>query len=181
MLTDIFNQIHKDFKGAVKYSKHAFRYATLATVADGLPFQRTIVLRDVTDTNDLLIYTDERSKKVAQLKRNKNASLLFYDHNRLTQVILRGTISIETKGEGVEERWQKVRERSQKDYITSLGPGIPVDNPDQVTYLKEQNYFTILNFVPDEIEYLRLKRPNHIRALFTKSESEEWDMTFLVP
>ena len=181
MLQEIFNQIYKDLKGATSHPKHAFRYATFATALNGEPYQRTVVLRKVLKNNNLQIYTDSRSQKIKHLHQNPVGSMLFYDHKKLTQVIVKGKVVIKTNGKELLQQWSEMQEASKKDYITEKGPGHKIKNPDHVSYLENDNYFTILELIPDKMEYLQLKRPNHIRATFDKTIEDHWEMSFLVP
>jgi hypothetical protein len=73
-----------------------------------------------------------------------------------------------------------VQQASRKDYTTQIAPGTPIKNPDEVEYNSKENYFCPVKLVPSSIEYLRLKRPNHLRVLFSKSDGD-WLGDFLVP
>ena len=158
--------------------KHDFRYVYFATVADGKPHQRTVVLRDVVNEHQPIIYTDARSNKVKELKKNPNASIVMYNHKKLMQITLNGQMEMIREGDYYEDRWSRVQGKAQRDFITKKAPGTPLKNPDEVEY-SDQHYFMVLKLVPDTIEYLQLKRPNHIRALF-KAE-DDWVGEFLNP
>jgi pyridoxamine 5'-phosphate oxidase len=43
----------------------------------------------------------------------------------------------------------------------------------------EKGHFTKLVFKAYELEYLKLKRPNHLRAIFLSSE--DWKGSFIAP
>jgi hypothetical protein len=55
---------------------------------------------------------------------------------------------------------------SKKDYTTSIAPGIPIKNPEEVSYNSNENYFCPVKLIPNTIEYLSLNRPNHLRVFF---------------
>jgi hypothetical protein len=98
----------------------------------------------------------------------------------LLQIRLDGTLKVVQDEKEVKRLFQKVSEKSIKDYTTSVPPGSAIDNPDQVDYVpRSENNFVALKFVPHTIEYLRLKRPNHLRAVF-KAE-DDWKGQWLVP
>ena len=82
--------------------------------------------------------------------------------------------------EVLQKYWSGVQPTSRKDYTTSTAPGSLISNPDTVEYLEDKNYFTIIEVTLSKIEYLKLKRPNHLRILFSKEEND-WDGQFLVP
>ena len=160
---------------------HPFRYATLATVGnERLPRLRTIVLRHLGPDLKLTFYTDRRSKKVLHIKENNRLSLLFYHPEKLLQIKVEGLAFLITNSELKEKYWKQVNENSKKDYTTHIAPGSTVSDPSQVEYLTENNYFCPIEIEPFKIEYLKLKRPNHLRIRFSK-EDDEWNGEFLVP
>ncbi|MGB6152656.1 MAG: pyridoxamine 5'-phosphate oxidase family protein, partial [Pricia sp.] len=160
---------------------HPFRYFTLATVGLGSTARlRTVVLRRVSEDFKLVFYTDRRSKKIAHIKKNSAVSLLFYHPKQLLQLKIEGKANIVTDPEELQKYWSGVQPASRKDYTTESSPGTPISNPDTVAYFEDKNYFTIIEVELSKIEYLKLKRPNHLRILFSK-ESGEWNGQFLVP
>jgi pyridoxine/pyridoxamine 5'-phosphate oxidase len=179
----MLDQIFKDLKNEVKFGylkkKHAYRYPSLASIEEGKPVQRTVVLRDTTDDFDLIMYTDDRSDKIHHFEVNPKASLLFYNHRKLMQVKIEGVMKLIRSGKAYEDYWSRVQGKSQKDFITQHPPGTPIENPDQVDYKENEHHFCLLKLVPESIEYLQLKRPNHIRARFEKSSN--WKGQFLNP
>jgi len=179
MLQEIFEELKGEMKLGYLKKKHSFRYVYLATIADGKPHQRTVVLRDVVQDKHPIIYTDARSNKVKELKENPNASLIMYNHKKLMQISLSGKIKRIDSGDYYDNSWSRVQGNSQNDFITDRAPGTPIKNPDEVDYMAQEHHFMILKLVPDKIEYLQLKRPHHIRAVF-KAENN-WQGQFLTP
>lgn len=179
----MLNQILEDLKQEVKFGylkkKHPYRYPSLASIENNTPVQRTVVLRDSTEDFELVMYTDERSDKISHFKSNPNCSLLFYNHKKLLQVKIEGKMTMVTSGKEYEEYWSKVQGKSKKDFITENPPGTPIKNPDQVKYNEEEHHFCLLKLAPETMEYLKLDRPNHIRARFDKSD--HWQGQFLNP
>ncbi|SDG69511.1 pyridoxamine 5'-phosphate oxidase family protein [Psychroflexus sediminis] len=179
----MLNQILEDLKNEVKSGylkkKHPFRYPSLASIEDNSPTQRTVVLRDTSDDFELIMYTDERSDKISQFENNPNSSLLFYNHKKLLQVKIEGKMKMIKSGEEYKKYWSKVQGKSQKDFITQKPPGTPIENPDEIEYKEDEHHFCLLKLVPERMESLQLKRPNHIRAVFEKSN--DWEGQFLNP
>ena len=178
----MLQELLKDLQGEMKLGylkrKHSFRYVYLATIADGRPHQRTVVLRDVVNERNPIIYTDARSSKVKELKENPNASLIMYNHKKLMQITLSGQVKMIESGDYYDDCWSRIQGDSQKNFITEKAPGISIDNPDEVEY-GDDHHFMILELVPDQIEYLKLESPNHVRAIF-KAE-DNWQGQFLNP
>src|SRR6476661_8671088 len=71
----------------ISSAKHPFHSATIATINNGIPELRTVVLRGVIPSEQALIFhTDIRSPKVNQIKKNNNISWLFYDQKERIQL-----------------------------------------------------------------------------------------------
>lgn len=181
-MTDTFLQELKTElrQGAVKRG-HPFRYCTMGTVGSEKSLRmRTVVLRRVTENLGLIFYTDNRTKKIDHIKENAAVSLLFYHPKKLLQLKVTGKAKIITDEKTLQKYWSGVQPSSRKDYTTVLAPGTEITNPDAVAYLEEKAHFCILEITPFSIEYLKLKRPNHLRVLYTLEE-DRWSGTFLVP
>lgn len=176
-----FQELKDEIHKGVYKKGHPFRYFTLATVGlDDIARLRTVVLRRVSEDLTLTLYTDKRSKKITHLKENNKVSLLFYHPKQLLQLKVEGTARIITDAKILKTYWSGVQPNSRKDYITTIAPGGTIDNPDNVEYLEDENFFCMVEITPFKIEYLKLKRPNHIRAKFSKTETD-WEGEFLVP
>lgn len=181
MLDQIFTDLYNELKFGYLKKKHPFRYFCLASANQNKINQRTVVLRKITESNELIIYTDARSQKIKEYAENKLASALFYHPKKLLQIQVQGKIQIITSGKEYQEHWQKIQGNSQNDFITQLPPGTPIKNSDEVSYKVEGHHFCLLKLKMNYVEYLQLKRPNHIRASFTLNEEKEWEGQFLNP
>lgn len=181
MTNTFWEELIVELQKGVSKKGHPFRYCTLGTVgSEHLPRLRTIVLRKVSDTLDLTFYTDKRSKKIIHIKENNKVSVLFYHPKKLLQLKVEGLASIITDKGELQRYWSGVQPNSRKDYTTHSAPGSSISNPDNIEYLDDENHFCMVNIEPFKIEYLKLKRPNHLRIRFSKSDGE-WNGEFLVP
>lgn len=160
--------------------RHPFRYFTLATVYEGLPKQRTVVLRKMLHDFEVLFYTDLRSQKVKDIKANSAVSALFYHPKKMMQVQLEGHAKCVTDKDELNTYWKAIPESSRKDYITKLAPGTYIKNPDHVDYNPEDAHFCAIKIIPEAISFLQLQRPHHLRLQYTKVEGQ-WQGQFLVP
>lgn len=160
--------------------RHPFRYFVLATNENGKPRQRTVVLRKTLLDSSLVIFTDKRTQKVKDIQNNFEFSALFYDSKKLLQLRIEGNAELITDKEQIATYWHTVQASSRKDYTTNLAPGTPIINPDDIDYKPEENYFCPVKLIPNTIEYLRLQRPNHLRILFSRIDTD-WSGEFLVP
>ena len=178
MLENLFEECSNQWAQVKNSKKHAFRFFTLATIAsDGRPHIRTVVLRDFNPMNiSCTVYTDSRSQKLKELERDKRAQLLFYDSKKMLQI----TVSV-VLVENVNENkiYKAIPEQSKKDYSSMITPGSEIKSPDELQFNFSKGFFSKLIFKAETIEYLRLKRPNHLRAFFTIEDN--WKGIFLVP
>ncbi|MEM1339462.1 MAG: pyridoxamine 5'-phosphate oxidase family protein [Bacteroidota bacterium] len=176
----IFQQIRNELiNGSVK-KKHPFRFFTFGTTSGDKPMLRTVVLRKTYPDLRLEFYTDERSQKVEQVVKNNQVAAIFYHPTKLLQLQIAGSANIISDPERISALWKTIPEHAQKDYTTSSAPGAQITTPDRVEYLRGNHHFCIVEIIPETIEYLRLKRPNHIRIKFQKPKGE-WKGEFLVP
>ncbi len=181
MLNDHFNEVWRELKAGTSDEGHPFKVCSLATfeTQDHIK-QRILNLREITQENTLLFYTDSRSSKIAQINKNPNASVLFYNYKINLQVIIRGIVKVHTNDELMQDHKLMVEGRSINDYNTKYSPGKKINNPLAVKRTQEIN-FAVLELVPESIEYLKLRdEPNRIRAVFSK-EDEKWHKNFLIP
>jgi len=160
--------------------RHPFRNFVLATSENGKPKQGTVVLRKTLLDASLIIYTDKRTQKVKDIQENAEFSALFYDTKKLLQIRVEGKAELITDKEQIATYWHTVQAASRKDYTTNRAPGTPIKNPEDVHYKLEENYFCPVKLVSSSIEYLRLQRPNHLRILFSRINTD-WSGEFLVP
>lgn len=181
MLNDLFEETWKELKCGYEAKEHPFRSCCLATYdKSGKIKQRTVNLRLLTDEKNLLFYTDIRSGKIKQLRENPGASVLFYNPLNNLQISLCGKVVIHEDTQIWTDHYISIEGRSLNDYNTEDPPGKPIRNPLNVRRTKNIN-FAVLEFVPDCIEYLKLRQePNRIRAYF-ELQDKEWKKTFLVP
>ncbi|MCS5490550.1 pyridoxamine 5'-phosphate oxidase family protein [Algoriphagus limi] len=171
---------HELHRGALD-AKHPFHWVNLGTHGADFPEIRKVVLRKITDTFHFLIFTDYRSQKVKELKTNPKASLHFYHPKKQVQVRVRANTKIHFKNDFSEEFWLSISESRRKEYLGKYSPGtfIP-DHEEGWERLDDVNhFFTVLEFIPLEIEVLQLSRNGHLRILF--SSKKEWEGNWLVP
>ena len=178
MLDSILEDCRKQLRAALKYKEHAFRFFTLATQKENGSSQlRTVVLRDFHPRlMQFTIFTDSRSQKVIQLTNNEHAQFLFYDAARMIQLIIEAKIIEISRDTSI---YDSLPEPNKKDYSGIQIPGTPIDSPDKITHDFSKAHLTKLTFQAHKLEYLRLKRPNHIRAAFNLSN--QWKGQFLAP
>lgn len=181
MTNKIFDKIKSELiKGATKKG-HYLKYFTLATLGvDKFARLRLVALRNVSEDLKLTFFTDKRSKKVLHIKENNRVSLLFYHHKKMIQLRIEGIARIKENQFEIKKNWDAIPEASRKDYISKEAPGSSLENPDSLEFLKEGDFFSIVEVEPFRIEYLRLKTSGHTKVKFEKTD-KGWKSEFLVP
>ena len=153
---------------------------------------RIVVLRKSDQSNNLVqFHSDIRSDKIAKLKGNKNASMLFYDKEEKIQVRLKVECKINHSNEITKESWSKTGHISRKCYLVENGPGTESPKPtsglkpelDNFEFTMEQSEegyknFTVIQCKIKTIEWLYLAAKGHRRARFEVDNNKEY---WLVP
>ncbi|MFD0798006.1 pyridoxamine 5'-phosphate oxidase family protein [Maribacter chungangensis] len=181
MTQQFLEEAKQELKHSLVKKGHPFRYFTLATVGlDPMARLRTVVLRQITEDFKLIFYTDRRSKKMTHITENPKVSCLFYHPKQLLQLKIEGKARVVNDEKILKKYWHGIQPNSRKDYLSEQTPGSTLNNPDELQYLNDDNHFSMVEIEPFKIEYLKLKRPNHLRVRFSKSNND-WDGEFLVP
>ena len=150
---------------------------------------RIVVLRKSDRNNNILqFHTDLRSPKVNILKKNKNASFVFYDKEEKIQLRVKVICEINNKNSLTEESWKKTQHISRRCYLTDSGPGSVSENPtsgiisklEDFDYTMEQSEkgyenFTVIKCKIKSIEWLYLAAKGHRRAIFNfENNKNNW-------
>ena len=150
---------------------------------------RIVVLRKSDQSNNLIQYhSDIRSNKIAKLKNNKNASMLFYDKDEKIQVRLKVECTVNHDNEITKESWLKTGHMSRKCYLVDNGPGTESSYPtsglkpelDNFEFTMEQSEagyknFTVIQCKIKSMEWLYLAAKGHRRAKFDlENNKEQW-------
>lgn len=155
----------------------------LATVEDGAPTQRTVVLRRFDPGERLLIcHTDRRSPKVAQIAGNPGVGWLFYDPALKQQIRVRGQANARSDGPLAEAQWSASQLGSRRCYLADPGPGarlpVPVSTlpealrdrrPTESESLPGRKNFVVISTTVERLDWLWLGARGHRRASFSWS------------
>lgn len=161
----------------------------LATSSLAGPVVRTVVLRAARpEARILLAYTDLRSAKVGQLRRQPRAAWLFYDAARALQIRIHGTVCLHAGNALAEECWNALSEGSRRNYLSLPGPGeaLPARetgvrrNSETVESAQAQANFAVLSCQAWTMDCLCLSEQGNTRASF-HWESSAWHGRWLCP
>ena len=189
---EIKNKIWSMFDNAIKDRGSPFRIPVFIC-GDQDDFDgRTVVLRKSDRENNLIQYhSDIRSNKIAKLKVNKNAAMLFYDKDEKIQVRLKVECTVNHENDITKQSWLKTGHMSRKCYLVDNGPGTLSDTPtsglkpelDNFEFTMEQSEvgyknFTVIQSKIKSMEWLYLAAKGHRRARFDLENSKD---TWLIP
>ncbi|NDE61984.1 MAG: general stress protein [Cyclobacteriaceae bacterium] len=176
----IWPKLLGELQQGVAEASHPFRYLTLATQGLHFPQLRTVVLREITSSLQLLVFTDFRSGKVSELIEKPRASLLFYHPTKKVQVRIKALASVHAGDEFAQGYWRSLEAHNRKEYTSLLAPGTKLNGPEQGTaWSDKENFFTVIAFSPLSIEVLQLSKQGHLRLQFDQASA--WQGTWLAP
>jgi len=163
----------QELERAAREREHGWRIMTLATVEGEQAHARSVTLRGAdAAAQRLVFYTDDRSPKLAQMKRNPLGTLLAWCRQLSWQVRLQVRLVQETDASLVSERWARLRMTpAAQDYLSPLAPGEPLTHPGQERGSRE--HFSIVNAEVLSLDWLELHPEGHRRALFN-SGGPQW-------
>lgn len=146
---------------------HEWRIGVLATCAGDEADARSVVLREVdAAARELLIYTDARSPKVAQLHAHPSARLVLWSGALSWQLRLRVQVSVQTSGLTVSSRWAHIQlTPAAQDYLSPLPPGSRLGTP-AVPARGSREHFAVLTARVQAVDWLELHAEGHRRAAF---------------
>ena len=191
-LEEIKNKYWSMLNDAVTNRSSPFRIPVFICAYQNELDGRIVVLRKSDRKNNLLqFHTDFRSPKVDILKKNKNASLVFYDKEEKIQLRIKVECEINNQNSITDESWKKTQHISRRCYLTDSPPGTSSDNPtsgmiskledfDYIMEQSEEGYknFTVIQCKIKSIEWLYLAAKGHRRARFDLENSKD---SWLVP
>ena len=179
-LPEIEAALWRELSRAVRDRHHAWRVATLATVAasaDGVqPEARSVVLRDCDrDARRLLVYTDARSAKAHQAERRPQGVLVVWSPALGWQLRLHVALVLHTSGLQVSSRWAQLNlTPAAQDYMAPLPPGTPQAAPGAPPPDRDsRSHFAVLECQVQSTDWLELHRDGHRRARFD-AEGSRW-------
>ena len=190
--TEIKNKIWSMLNSAIKDRGSPFRIPVFICGNQDDFDGRIVVLRKSDQSNNIVQYhSDIRSDKIAKLKNNKNAAMLFYDKEEKIQVRLKVECVVNHDNEITKESWLKTGHMSRKCYLVDDGPGTisssptsglkpKLDNFEFTMEESEEGYknFTVIQCKIKSVEWLYLAAKGHRRAKFDLENNKDY---WLIP
>ena len=167
MLENKFPIWRQELKAAIKkegklLSSRWFQLCTVNT--NNEPRVRTVVFRGWLTERSILIFTDKRSDKIAHLKSNSNAEVLWLFYKSKSQFRFKGEIKELSENLCY---WDSLSERSKSTWFWQH-PGKEIINkmqPSQIIpgNLNKPENFVVLEFKIKSVDLLKLEIPIHRR------------------
>ena len=169
-LQEIEAAIWAELARAMVSKGHAWRVGVLATRDGDGADARSVVLREVdAGPRTLLLYTDARSPKAAQIQAHPAGTLVLWSKELAWQLRLRVALGLQTEGLAVMSRWARLKlTPSAQDYLSPLPPGSTLEQADGQAQPANENreHFAVVTAVVQSIDWLELDARGHRRAVF---------------
>lgn len=179
-----FDRAWTRLTGAVSDRASGLRLPVVATVDDGVPDARVMVLRAADRaTSSIVVYSDRRAPKIDQFTANPRVAVVGYDTRDRLQLRLHGVASVLVEGATVDSAWNALGADSRLAYRSFEPPGTTVAAlPLAAGFPDDEGRanFALVTIILDRIEWLDLVVPGHRRALHVR-EGAAWRSSWLVP
>ena len=120
-LNEIKNKYWSMLDDAVSNRTSPFRIPVFICANQNEIDGRIVVLRKSDRDNNLLqFHTDYRSSKINIIKKNSNASLVFYDKEEKIQLRVKVECIINNQNSISEVSWKKTQHISRRCYLTAV-------------------------------------------------------------
>jgi pyridoxamine 5'-phosphate oxidase len=161
--------VAQELHAAVHHKAHPWRVGVLATTDGDIADARSVVLREWDAAQrTLLIYTDARSPKVAQLAAHPLGTLVLWSEALGWQLRLRVKLELQTAGLAVSSRWARLKMTpAAHDYLSPLPPGAALAAQAGRAQVREsRSHFAVMVAQVHTVDWLELHAEGHRRAQF---------------
>lgn len=168
-LDAIAAEVWVQLAAAVNDRSHAWRTPVLATTDGSTADARTVILREADPlTQQLRVFSDERSPKVAQLLSHPVGTLVMWSPVLAWQLRCRVQLTLEDDGLAVSSRWARVKlSPAAQDYLSPQAPGAPLSAAAAPSHeAVARTNFAVINAQVQSIDWLELHPDGHRRAVF---------------
>lgn len=166
------------------------RYFQLATQRlDGSLANRTVVFRGYGSDNNLLLFTDMRSKKWSEIRKKPKVAICWYLSETREQYRIDGKGEFLNSAEfnqQIEYSWQSLSNIAKSQFLWGE-PGSKRNSSNSLRISanmipdKPPEHFCLLSIRVDKVDYLNLKGDPQHRVLHTKNTRGHWTATELIP
>jgi pyridoxamine 5'-phosphate oxidase len=165
-LTAIEAALWRELVAAPSDKTHPWRTPVLATTDGEAGDARTVVIRETDpEARSLLLYTDARSQKAAQIARHPLGTLVLWSPALSWQLRLRVRLELQTDGLAASSHWARLKlAPGAQDYLSALPPGSALDSA--IGARGERAHFALIEAAVQTVDWLELHADGHRRARF---------------
>ena len=183
-LADLGNAIWAGVVWASQHPGEPWRLPALATLGEAGPQVRTVVLREaMPSARRLVAWTDTRSPKVGELRRDPRAQWLFHDAANGLQLRAATQVQIHEDDGVARKAWTAVPPPNRINYLGTQAPGTVLNRPDSDQPPANSDmpaHFAVIVATVHELDWLWLNPSGHRRARF-RWTGAGWAGEWLVP
>ena len=156
----------QELEAAAAQRGHPWRTMALATTDGEVGHARMVILREVDAARQqLIVYTDARSAKAAQIASHPLGTLLAWSAELGWQLRLRCRFAIDSGGLAASSRWARLKlTPAAQDYLSPLAPGSVLTPYDSPRATRES--FALIVAAVEAIDWPELHADGHRRAAF---------------
>jgi pyridoxamine 5'-phosphate oxidase len=164
----------RELQAAPRDKQHPWRAPVLATTDGEVGDARTVILREADQARAaLLMYSDARAGKVAQVAAHPQGTLVMWSPALGWQLRIRVHLQTVTDGLELSSHWARLKlSPAANDYLSSQAPGNPLDHA--LVARGERAYFALLQARVLSIDWLELHAQGHRRARFDNDTTPRW-------
>ncbi len=177
-LTEVWDLCWKLLGRGVADPKDPLRTMTLVTWGDPFPQARSVILREISREQQLLIcHSDLRSGKIQSIQGHPEISWHAWHPKKRMQLRIRAFASLHQADDFARNQWEQVPLASRINYSATLPPGTKIEQPrlgfeaykeyGKVQALESEAWrdnFVAIRSQVYQIEWLWLRREGHLRA-----------------
>lgn len=158
---------------------------TLATIRDGNPTVRTVVLRAVSRAAAMVfVHADRRSSKVQELLAQPGCSLHIFDAGRRVQLRIEAQASIHLDDDIADAQWQAMQTKFRAQQQRALAAGgdaaavaeVELDNADGMADADRRPHFAAIALHVSALEWQQIssRGPRHARFEIGETVKGSW-------
>jgi pyridoxamine 5'-phosphate oxidase len=162
-----------------------FTVVQLATSGlDDAPKVRSVILRSAdAERGAVSFFTDLRSAKIKEMRRQPRVSLIGYDADAGFQIRLEGKATIDKEGREKAAAWAACRSHTRALFQHTLPSGTPIAAPAEAAPADDgdgERHFAVVVVSIIRIDWLDISGPLHLRAVFQR-DGYDWRGGWVAP
>lgn len=185
MIEPNLNRVWAAFVAGTQPGRTPFTVLQLATVGlDGAPKARNVILRSAdAERAAVSFFTDLRSAKIEEIRREPRVALLGYDAEAGFQIRLEGMATVVAAGPAKAAAWAACRSHTRALFQRPLPSGTPIAAPDEAAPADDvdgERHFAVVVVSIDRIDWLDISGPLHLHAAFQR-DGRDWSGAWAAP